>query len=70
MPPSFSLRLQEAEFVNSPLNSSLIYLLLFLPPVSCVLHPYLCFFFKANKEPGKLPYVKIPKFNCVFYSSA
>ena len=58
MPPSFSSSLQEAEFVNSLLNSSLSYLLLFLPPVSCVLCPYLCFFFKANKEPRKLPYVK------------
>ena len=37
MPPSFSSGLQEAEFVNSPLNSSLSYLL-----CSCLQSPVFC----------------------------
>lgn len=64
-----SLRLQEAQLVNSRLNSSLNYLLLFLPPVSRVPRPYLCFFFKANKEPRKLPYVKFQNSTAYFTPS-
>lgn len=65
------IKAREAWFVNSPSNSSLSYLLLFLPPVPCALCPNLCLFFKANEEPRKLPYVEFqnsavcftPRFN-------